>query len=65
MIVNWVNRFVQNFLYLEALRPQERFEEKQWINQKQIVKFKKTEERIVDTGAEYVKELEDDFWVED
>ena len=58
MIVNWVNRF--RAAGPEALRPRKKGRKKTVDKPKTDSKVQETEERIVDTGAEYVKELEDE-----
>ena len=59
MIVNWVNRF--RAAGPEALRPRKKGRKKTVDKPKTDSKVQETEERIVDTGAEYVKELEDEL----
>lgn len=59
MIVNWVNRF--RAAGPEALRPRKKGRKKTVDKPKTDSKVQDTEERIVDTGAEYVKELEDEL----
>lgn len=57
MIVNWVNRF--RAAGPDALSPQKKGQKKTIDKSKINSKTQKTEERIVDTSAEHVKELED------
>lgn len=57
MIVNWVNRF--RAAAPDALSPQKKGQKKTIDKSKINSKTQKTEERIVDTSAEHVKELED------
>lgn len=59
MIVNWVNCF--RAAGPEALRPRKKGRKKTVDKPKTDSKVQETEERIVDTGAEYVKELEDEL----
>ena len=59
MIVNWVNRF--RAAGPDALRPQKKGRKKTLDKSKTNSKTQETEERIVDTSAEHVKELEDEL----
>lgn len=59
MIVNWVNRF--RAAGPEALRPRKKGRKKTLGKLKTDNKAQETEERIVDTSAEHVKELEDEL----
>lgn len=59
MIVNWVNRF--RAAGPEALRSRKKGRKKTLDKPKTDSKVQETEERIVDTGAEHVKELEDEL----
>ncbi len=59
MICNWVNRF--RAAGPDALRPRKKGRKRKLYNSKIDSKAKQTEERIVDTSAERVKELEDEL----
>ena len=59
MIVNWVNRF--RISGPNALRPHKKGRKKTLDNSKKYTKKEETVERIVDTSAEHVKELEDEL----
>ena len=59
MIANWVNRF--RAAGPEALRPRKKGRKKTLDKPKIDIKAQKVEERIVDTSAEHVKELEDEL----
>ena len=59
MIVNWINRF--RAAGPDALRPQKKVRKKTLDKSKTNSKTQETEERIVDTSAEHVKELEDEL----
>jgi len=59
MIANWVNRF--RIAGPDALRPHKKGRKKTLDNHKIDNKSKETEERIIDTSAEHVKELEDEL----
>ena len=59
MIVNWVNRF--RISGPNALRPHKKGWKKTLDNSKKYTKKEETVERIVDTSAEHVKELEDEL----
>ena len=59
MISNWVNRF--RVAGPDALRPRKKGRKRKLYNSKIDSKAKQTEERIVDTSAERVKELEDEL----
>ena len=59
MIANWVNRF--RVAGPEALRPHKKGRKKTLDKQKPDSKVQKAEERIVDTSAEHIKELEDEL----
>ena len=59
MIVNWVNRF--RAAGPEALRPRKKGRKKTLDKPKTDSKVQETKERIIDTSAEHVKELEDEL----
>ncbi len=59
MIVNWVNRF--RAAGPEALRPRKKGRKKTLDKPKTDSKIQETKERIIDTSAEHVKELEDEL----
>ncbi len=59
MITNWVNRF--RAAGPDALRPRKKGRKKTLDKPKIDIKAQKVEERIVDTSAEHVKELEDEL----
>ena len=59
MIVNWVNRF--RATGPEALRPRKKGRKKTLDNPKTDSNVQETKERIIDTSAEHVKELEDEL----
>lgn len=59
MIVNWVNRF--RAAGPEALRPRKKGRKKTLDKLKTDSKVQETKERIIDTSAEHVKELEDEL----
>ncbi len=59
MITNWVNRF--RTAGPDALRPRKKGRKKTLDKPKIDIKAQKVEERIVDTSAEHVKELEDEL----
>ena len=59
MIVNWVNRF--RAAGPEALRPRKKGRKKTVDKPKTDSKVQETKERIIDTSAEHVKELEDEL----
>lgn len=59
MISNWVNRF--RAAGPDALRPRKKGRKKTLDKPKIDIKAQKVEERIVDTSAEHVKELEDEL----
>ena len=59
MISNWVNCF--RIAGPDALRPHKKGRKKTLDNHKIDNKSKETEERIIDTSAEHVKELEDEL----
>lgn len=59
MIVNWVNRF--RAAGPEALRPRKKGRKKTLDKSKTDSKVQETKERIIDTSAEHVKELEDEL----
>lgn len=59
MIVNWVNRF--RAAGPEALRPRKKGRKKTLDRPKTDSKVQETKERIIDTSAEHVKELEDEL----
>lgn len=59
MITNWVNRF--RVAGPDALRPRKKGRKKTLDKPKIDIKAQKVEERIVDTSAEHVKELEDEL----
>ncbi|MGF7012670.1 transposase [Lachnospiraceae bacterium PF1-21] len=59
MIANWVNRF--RVAGLDALRPRKRGRKKKLDKPKIDTKTQEIEERIIDTSAEHVKELEDEL----
>lgn len=59
MIANWVNRF--RTAGPDALRPHRKGRRRKMDKPKIDCKAQETEERIVDTSAEHVKELEDEL----
>lgn len=59
MIVNWVNRF--RAAGPEALRPRKKGRKKTLDKLKTDSKVQEIKERIIDTSAEHVKELEDEL----
>lgn len=59
MISNWVNRF--RAAGPDALRPRKKGRKKTLDKPKIDIKAQKVEERIVDTSAEHIKELEDEL----
>ena len=59
MIVNWVNRF--RAAGPEALRPRKKGRKKTLDKSKTDSKVQETKQRIIDTSAENVKELEDEI----
>ena len=59
MIVNWVNRF--RAAGPEALRPRKKGRKKTLDKSKTDSKVQETKQRIIDTSAEHVKELEDEL----
>lgn len=59
MICNWVNRF--RAAGPDALKPRKKGRKKKLDKPKIDSKAKQAEERIVDTSAEHVKELEDEL----
>jgi len=59
MIATWVSRF--RIAGSDALRPHKKGRKKTLDNSKIDNKSKETEERIIDTSAEHVKELEDEL----
>lgn len=59
MIVNWVNRF--RAAGPEALRPRKKGRRKTLDKSKTDSKVQETKQRIIDTSAEHVKELEDEL----
>ena len=59
MIVNWVSRF--RAAGPDALRPHKKGRKKTLDKPKINTKILEPEERIVDTSAEHVKELEDEL----
>ena len=59
MIVNWVNRF--RAAGPEALRPRKKGRKKTLDKPKTDSKVQEAKERIIDTSAEHVKELEDEL----
>ena len=59
MIATWVSRF--RIAGPDALRPHKKGRKKTLDNPKIDNKSKETEERIIDTSAEHVKELEDEL----
>lgn len=60
MIVNWVNRF--RAAGPEALRPRKKGRKKTLDKSKTDSKVQETKQRIIDTSAEHVKELEDELF---
>lgn len=59
MIANWVNRF--RAAGLDALKSRKKGRKKTLDKPKIDIKAQEAEERIVDTSAEYVRELEDEL----
>ena len=59
MICNWVNRF--RVAGPDALKPRKKGRKRKLDKPKIDSKAKQLEEKIVDTSAEYVKELEDEL----
>ena len=59
IIVNWVNRF--RAAGPDALRPHKKGRKKTLDKPKIDIKAQEAEERIVDTSAEHVRELEDEL----
>lgn len=59
MITNWVNRF--RVAGPDALKPRQKGRKRKLDKPKIEIKAQEAEERIVDTSAEHVKELEDEL----